>query len=264
MTKIEWTEQTLNVITGCTPISEGCKNCYAKTLSKRLKAMGKYKYRNEFDVTLHPNEISKIDSWKKPCKTFLNSMSDTFHKDVYDQFIKELFGIMSVFPEHTFQILTKRSDRLKELSSKLIWSKNIWMGVSVELAKYYNRIDDLRSTKAAIKFLSLEPLLGPMPNLNLEGIDWVIVGGESGPKSKIRKMELDWAWDIRDQCVDQGVKFFYKQGGTLNPCDKEELTASLENRGMFFLDINVKKLNHDICSSKGCRFLDGICWEEMP
>ncbi len=250
MTKIEWTEQTLNVITGCTPISEGCQNCYAKTMSRRLKAMGQEKYRNEFRVTLHPSEISKIDSWKKPRKIFLNSMSDTFHKDVYDQFIKELFGILSVFPEHTFQILTKRSERLKELSPKLIWTKNIWMGVSVELDKYDNRIDDLRSTKAAIKFLSCEPLLGPMPNLNLEGIDWVIVGGESGPKSKVREMHLHWARDIRNQCIEQGVKFFYKQGGTLNQCGRRHWFPNLTD--------------HTICSSKGCRYLDGKLWEEMP
>lgn len=263
MTKIEWTDESLNVMTGCTPISEGCKNCFAKAMSKRLKGMGQHKYRNEFQPTLHPESFFKVDEWKKPRKIFMNSMSDTFHDDFANIDILHMFDLMACEKRHTFQVLTKRARRLQILDHRITWTDNIWMGVSVELKKYYSRIYQLISTNAKVKFLSLEPLLGPMPDLPLYKIDFVIVGGESGPKSKIRKMELDWARDIRDQCVEQGVKFFYKQGGTLNKC-KEVLSGSIENRGMFFLDINVIKHSHKMCGSKGCRYLDGQIWEQMP
>lgn len=210
-TSIEWTEATWNPVTGCTKVSQGCKNCYAERMAKRLYAMGSSRYTNGFKVTLHHDLIDRPRSWIKPRKIFVNSMSDLFHEEVPLEFIQEIFNTMNETPQHTYQILTKRSRRLKEIANKLSWSKNIWIGTSVENTAVISRIDDLRHVPAAVRFLSCEPLIGPLPNLNLNGIHWVIVGGESGPKS--RPMKEEWALDIRDQCKSAHVAFFFKQWG---------------------------------------------------
>lgn len=206
---IEWTQSTWNPVTGCTKISPGCKHCYAETLSKRLQAMGQANYRNGFKLTLQPQMLELPLKWKKPRTVFVNSMSDLFHLNVPLDYIQKVFDVMNRAHWHRFQVLTKRSDRLAEVSRHLEWSSNIWMGVSVESQKYVYRIDDLRATGAEIKFLSLEPLLGPLENLNLKKIDWVIVGGESGAGA--RSMELSWVVDIRNQCQRADVPFFFKQ-----------------------------------------------------
>lgn len=208
---IEWTEATWNPITGCTPISCGCQNCYAMRLAKRLKAMGNKSYTNGFELTLHNDLLTKPLLWKKPKFIFVNSMSDMFHKDVPFDFIQDIFSVMKEANWHVFQILTKRSDNLKNLAHKLEWPKNVWMGVTIESKDYMYRINDLLDTPAAIKFLSLEPLLSDMPNMNLKGIDWVIVGGESGPKS--RPMLKEWVIDIKTQCDNYNIPFFFKQWG---------------------------------------------------
>lgn len=208
---IEWTEATWNPVTGCNKISDGCKHCYAATMAKRLHAMGNVRYENGFDVTLHSDLITLPLKWKKPRRIFVNSMSDMFHKDIPEPFIKDVFDTMVQANWHTFQILTKRSDRLLELSQHLPWPDNVWQGVSVENEKVTYRIDHLRQVPAKVRFLSIEPLLGPLPNLNLDGIHWVIVGGESGPKA--RPMDEKWVIDIRDQCLEQNVAFFFKQWG---------------------------------------------------
>ncbi|MGI8668563.1 MAG: DUF5131 family protein [Aridibacter sp.] len=208
---IEWTESTWNPVTGCTKISDGCKNCYAEKLSKRLKAMGQANYRNGFKLTLQHNMIERPLSWKKPQTIFVNSMSDLFHKDVPLNYIQQVFDVMAKADWHNFQVLTKRSERLKELNKKLNWQPHIWMGVSVENQKVIHRIDDLRKTDAHIKFLSIEPLLGSLPEVDLTEIDWVIVGGESGPKARL--MEESWVIEIKDQCREQNVPFFFKQWG---------------------------------------------------
>lgn len=208
---IEWTESTWNPVTGCTKISDGCKNCYAERLAKRLKAMGQPNYRNGFGLTLQPQALELPLGWKKPQTIFVNSMSDLFHIDIPLEYIQKVFNVMAKADWHKFQVLTKRADRLKEFSNDLNWQSNIWMGVSVENQKVIHRIDDLRETNAHIKFLSVEPLLGRLPNLNLSGIDWVIVGGESGPKA--RPMEESWVLEIREQCEEFGVPFFFKQWG---------------------------------------------------
>ncbi|NOZ00036.1 MAG: phage Gp37/Gp68 family protein, partial [Chloroflexi bacterium] len=199
--------------TGCTKISPGCKNCYAERMSKRLKAMGQKNYVNGFQLTQHPHVLSKPLEWKRPQVIFVNSMSDLFHKDVPMDFIQDVFSVMREAHWHKFQVLTKRAERLAELSPQIGWPENVWMGVSVENNDYTFRIDYLRETGAKTKFLSLEPLLGPLPNMNLSGINWVIVGGESGPKS--RPIKEEWVLDIRDQCLSSKVPFFFKQwGGT--------------------------------------------------
>jgi protein gp37 len=208
---IEWTESTWNPLTGCTKISPGCKHCYAERMALRLKAMGQPNYANGFDLALHENALELPLKWKKPQTIFVNSMSDLFHNDVPAEFILKTFEVMSRADWHKFQVLTKRSDRLQELSPILPWKQHIWMGVSIETLRYTSRIDHLRRTGAMIKFLSLEPLLGPLPSLNLEGIDWVIVGGESGPGA--RPMHPAWVLEIRDQCLDAHVPFFFKQWG---------------------------------------------------
>jgi len=213
-TKIEWTKETWNPITGCTKTSPGCKNCYAERIAKRLKAMRKPKYANGFQVTLHEQLLASPLSWRKPKVVFVNSMSDLFHDQVPEEFIGKCFDVMCQAKQHSFQVLTKRSERLLQLSPQLPWPENIWMGVSVENADYVFRIDHLRQSSAKIKFLSLEPLLGPLPDLNLSGIDWVIVGGESGPGA--RYMNPEWVTEIRDQCLDAAVPFFFKQWGGVN------------------------------------------------
>ena len=212
--KIEWTEATWNPVTGCTKVSPGCAHCYAETLSRRLKAMGQPNYRQGFDVAVHARSLNLPLSWKRPTVVFVNSMSDLFHENVPIEFIKQVFDVMVRANWHQFQVLTKRAERLEALAPDLPWPKNVWMGVSVETEKFTTRIDNLRRTPAALKFLSLEPLLGPLPNLDLGGIDWVIVGGESGPGA--RPMAQEWVIDIRDQCQKAKVPFFFKQWGGRN------------------------------------------------
>ena len=228
---IEWTEQTWNPVTGCTKVSPGCKFCYAEKFAARLQSMGVENYRNGFKLTLHPHMLDKPLEWKKPSVIFVNSMSDLFHKDVPDEFIIAVFKTMNKAHWHQFQVLTKRPERVLEMNKKLNWTPNIWMGTSVENADYMDRIDMLRKTSAKIKFLSLEPLLGALPNMNLKKINWVIVGGESGFKA--RPMKLEWVLDIQEQCQEAEVPFFFKQWGGKN-----------------------KKLTG--------RTLNGRTWDEMP
>jgi protein gp37 len=210
-TNIEWTESTWNPITGCTKVSPGCKHCYAERMAMRLKAMGQPKYANGFKLALHEDKLEQPLGWEKPSVIFVNSMSDLFHKDVPLTFVHKVFDVMRCASWHTFQVLTKRSRRLLEPNPEIDWPSNVWMGVSVENQDYTFRIEHLRQTDAQIKFLSLEPLLGPLPGLNLRGIDWIIVGGESGPGA--RPMAEEWVVDIRDQCLAAGVPFFFKQWG---------------------------------------------------
>jgi protein gp37 len=208
---IEWTELTWNPVTGCTKISQGCKNCYAARMAKRLKAMGSDRYRNEFDITLHPDLIDLPKRWRSPRLVFVNSMSDLFHPEIPATYITQVFQTMADCPQHTFQVLTKRSDRLAELAPKLPWPKNVWIGASVEDSRVIHRIRDLVTVPAAVRFLSCEPLIGPLDKLSLKGINWVIVGGESGPKA--RPMQPQWAQSILKQCRAAGVPFFFKQWG---------------------------------------------------
>ncbi len=211
---IEWTESTWNPLTGCNKISPGCKHCYAERMAERLQAMGQPNYRNGFQLTLQPKMLQLPLTWKKPQMIFTNSMSDLFHVDVPLEYIQQVFDIMRRANWHTFQVLTKRADRLAAVNASLDWPDNVWMGVSVENSKYLERIDYLRLTGARTKFLSLEPLLGPLPAMKLTGIDWVIVGGESGPGARV--MEEEWVLEIRDQCQVAGVAFFFKQWGGVN------------------------------------------------
>ena len=228
---IEWTESTWNPLTGCTKISPGCKHCYAERMALRLQAMGQPHYADGFKLTLHEDSLELPLRWKKPQTIFVNSMSDLFHKDVPVKFIQKMFDVMRRAHWHRFQILTKRSDRLLELNPQINWPVNVWMGVSVENDDYTFRIEHLRATGAETKFLSLEPLLGPLPKLDLREMDWVIVGGESGPGA--RPMDTFWATDIRDQCSRASVPFFFKQWG------------------------GVQK-------KKTGRMLEGRTWDEMP
>ena len=210
---IEWTEATWNPVTGCSKVSPGCKNCYAERMANRLQAMGVPAYRNGFRVTLQPQTLEIPLRWRRSRRIFVNSMSDLFHEEVPVEYIQQVFSIARRAWWHQFQVLTKRSSRLAELMDTLDWPPNLWMGVSVERGDYRFRIDDLRRVPAAVRFLSLEPLLGPLPDLNLSMIDWVIVGGESGPHS--RPIKEAWVRDLRDQCAAANVPFFFKQwGGT--------------------------------------------------
>ncbi len=229
--KIEWTESTWNPVTGCNKISEGCNNCYAERMAKRLQAMGQRNYVNGFEVACHPHMLDVPLRWKKSNMVFVNSMGDIFHENVPFNFVKQVFDVMCAADQHLYQVLTKRAKRLLELSKMLKWKDQIWMGVTVEKKTLKYRIDYLRKTPANIKFLSLEPLLGPLGKLSLSGIDWVIVGGESGPRA--RSIEADWAREVRDQCIEQNVPFFFKQWG------------------------GVQK-------KKNGRILDGVTWDEMP
>ncbi len=208
---IEWTESTWNPLTGCTKISPGCKNCYAERMAKRLQAMGQPNYINGFQLTLHEHGLELPLTWKKPQMIFVNSMSDLFHEDVPVDFIQRVFSVMHAAHWHTFQVLTKRSERLLDLSPGINWPANVWMGVSVENARYQYRIGHLQQTNARVRFLSLEPLLGPLSLLDLRDIHWVIVGGESGPRA--REIQEEWVLDIRDQCRKADVPFFFKQWG---------------------------------------------------
>ncbi|HBX81471.1 MAG TPA: hypothetical protein DEG88_04720 [Propionibacteriaceae bacterium] len=221
---IEWTEATWNPVTGCNRISEGCDNCYALALAKRLKAMGVAKYQNDgdrktsgvgFAVTLHPSALAQPLRWRSPRIVFVNSMSDLFHAKVPVSFIEDVFDVIRETPQHTYQVLTKRAVRARRLSDRLDWPANMWLGVSVETSKYFPRVDELRQVPAAVRFLSCEPLLGDIGSIKLESIDWVIAGGESGPN--FRPMHLSWARGIRDACVEAQVPFFFKQWGGSTP-----------------------------------------------
>lgn len=211
---IEWTEMTWNPTTGCDKISAGCKYCYAEVMSRRLQAMGIDKYKDGFKLRIHEDALLIPYGWKSPKIVFVNSMSDMFHKDVPLSFIQKVFKTMNENPQHTFQVLTKRSDILLKYHKELNWTHNIWMGVSVEDNRVKNRIDDLRKTNARTKFLSCEPLIGSIPKMNLKKIDWVIVGGESGRTP--RPMNIDWVLDIQQQCEKAKVAFFFKQWGGTN------------------------------------------------
>ncbi len=229
--KIEWTEATWNPVTGCNKVSPGCKFCYADRMAKRLHAMGQERYRNGFQLTLQEDLIGLPLKWKKPRVIFVNSMSDLFHKDVPDDFIARCFETMAAASQHTFQVLTKRPERVAELGSRLPWTTNIWMGTSVENADFTWRVHELVRVPAKVRFLSVEPLLGPIRRLPLRGVHWAIVGGESGPGA--RPMLHEWVTGIRDQCVKREVPFFFKQWG------------------------GVQK-------SRTGRELDGRTWDEMP
>jgi protein gp37 len=208
---IEWTEMTWNPVTGCTKVSQGCKNCYANRMALRLKAMGSERYENGFIPTVHEDLVDLPRKWRKPRTIFVNSMSDLFHDDIPESFIRRVFRTMQDCPQHTFQVLTKRSKRLLKLGSSLEWSTNVWMGVSVENSEVMSRITDLAEVPAKVRFLSCEPLIGPLENMPLAGIHWVIVGGESGPHA--RPMHSLWAESIQAQCEDAEVPFFFKQWG---------------------------------------------------
>lgn len=244
---IEWTEMTWNPTTGCTKISAGCKFCYAETMSKRLHAMRVEKYKKIFKLKIHPSELETPYHWKKSRIVFVNSMSDLFHKDVPLEFIQNVFKVMNENPQHTFQILTKRPELVLKYNDKLKWTKNIWMGTSVEDMRVIERIDYLRKTGAKTKFLSLEPLIGPLHNLNLKTIDWVIVGGESGAKA--RPILKEWVTEIKKQCDKFRVPFFFKQWGKnkFNP-DAADVT------------IDPKHPQH----AKGGCSLDGKVFRNMP
>ena len=228
---IEWTESTWNPVTGCSKISAGCKYCYAERMAKRLQAMGQPNYANGFKLTLQPHMLELPLHWKKPQTIFVNSMSDLFHREVPFSYIQRVFDIMARAHRHRFQVLTKRADRLAGVGRKLVWTENVWMGVSVENSEQRHRIAALRFIEAHVRFLSLEPLIGPLPDLDLEGINWVIVGGESGPSA--RPLHPDWIIDIRDQCKRANVPFFFKQWGGKN-------------------------------KKKAGRMLEGRTWDEMP
>lgn len=222
---IEWTELTWNPTTGCDKLSAGCKFCYAEVMSRRLHAMGLEKYRNGFQLTVHPDTLKDPFTWSGKRLVFVNSMSDLFHEAVPLTFIMMVFEVMNLTPQHTYQVLTKRADRLAEVAHHLDWTPNIWMGVSVEDQRVQHRIEGLRSTPAQVKFLSCEPLIGPLPGMDLHGIDWVIVGGESGRKP--RPMHEAWVLDIKRQCEVFGVDFFFKQWGGTN---KKKAGRVLEGR----------------------------------
>lgn len=212
--KIEWTENTWNPVTGCTKISDGCKNCYAAVMAQRLKLMGNKKYVNGFEVALHEYCLNDPLKWKKPSLIFVNSMSNLFHEDIPLEFIQKIFGIMNTASWHTFQILTKRAERLAELAPYLTWSPNIWQGVTVESDQYKKRIDSLRKVDARVRFISFEPLISEVKSLDLTGIDWAIVGGESGFKS--RMIDSEWVLSIKNDCDHHGVSFYFKQWGGIN------------------------------------------------
>jgi protein gp37 len=212
--KIEWTESTWNPVTGCTKISAGCANCYAERMAKRLQAMGQINYRDGFQVTCHEHVLEHPLMWKTPRTIFVNSMSDLFHEDIPDDFIVAVFDVMRRANWHRFQILTKRDERLKELGTRLNWPKNVWMGVTVENKIAKRRIDALRIIPAAMRFLSIEPLLESLGSLNLSGIHWVIVGGESGPGARL--MQKQWVEEIHKQCDANNIAFFFKQWGGVN------------------------------------------------
>ena len=222
---IEWTDVTWNPVTGCTKISHGCKNCYAERMAKRLRKMGATKYREGFSVAIHQTALGDPLTWKQPRFVFVNSMSDLFHQAVPATFVESVFDVMNCAPRHTFQVLTKRPHRVVQMNERLHWTPNIWLGVSIESEQWLGRLPLLKETGAHVKFLSLEPLLGPLPHIELGGIDWVIVGGESGPGA--RPMQAGWVRDIRDQCARNRVPFFFKQWGGVF---KKRTGRTLDNR----------------------------------
>lgn len=239
-TSIEWTEVTWNPTTGCDRVSAGCDNCYALAMAKRLKSMGSARYQQDgdprtsgpgFALTVHPDALDQPYRWRGRRTVFVNSMSDLFHAKVPLSFVRQVFEVISDTPQHTYQVLTKRSARLPKMADKLPWPKNLWLGVSVENNDHLNRVDHLRQVPAAVRFLSCEPLLGPLDDLDVAGIGWVITGGESGPRA--RPLQPEWVRDIRDRCVRAGVPFFHKQWGGRTP-------------------------------KQGGRLLDGVQWDEMP
>jgi protein gp37 len=211
LTKIEWTEATWNPVTGCSKISPGCAHCYAERMARRLQAMGQPNYVDGFAVRTHERMLPVPHSWSKPRMVFVNSMGDLFHEEVPVEFIRSVFEVMRDTPRHTFQLLTKRAERLLEVAPDLDWPDNVWMGVTVEDNDHVWRIDRLRCVPSAVRFLSVEPLLGSLPSLRLDGIDWVIVGGESGPGA--RPMSTEWVTPIRDLCLESSTPFFFKQWG---------------------------------------------------
>lgn len=215
-TKIEWTESTWNPVTGCTKISAGCQNCYAEVMARRLQSMGQLKYKDGFKLTLHPDTLNEPYTWKKPRMIFINSMSDLFHKDVPIDYIQKIFNVVWNNPHHVFQVLTKRADILAKYDREglIDWPPNLWMGVTVENSDVTDRIDHLRNTKAKVKFLSCEPLLSPIKNMNLQEIDWVIVGGESGRTP--RPIKEEWIINIKEQCRISNTAFYFKQWGGTN------------------------------------------------
>ena len=235
---IEWTEATWNPTTGCTKVSPGCAHCYAERMAHRLKAMGQPRYEQGFKLALQEDIVELPLRWKKPRVIFVNSMSDLFHEAVPDEFIKRCFNVMDKASQHKFQVLTKRPERVAQLRSSLKWPKNVWMGTSVESAEYIERVRVLQKLPAKIRFLSIEPLLGPVSRLPLKGIHWVIAGGESGPRS--RPMKITWVRKVRDQCIKADVPFFFKQWGAFG---QDGIRRSKKANG---------------------RELDGVTWEEMP
>lgn len=230
-TAIEWTENTWNPVTGCSHVSAGCLHCYAQRMALRLQAMGQPNYRDGFSVRCHDRMLNLPLGWRKPSKIFVNSMSDLFHEEVPDAFIRKVFSVMNRATWHTFQVLTKRAERLASIAPSLNWPKNVWMGVTVENRECLSRLVQLRKVPAAVRFVSLEPLLGPLGKVDFAGIQWAIVGGESGPGA--RPMKVEWVTEIRDQCVRQDVAFFFKQWGGAN-------------------------------KKKAGRTLDGRTWDEVP
>ncbi len=247
ISSIEWTEMTWNPTTGCNKISAGCKNCYAEVMSRRLHAMGLPKYANGFELSLHPYELDTPYKWERPKKVFVNSMSDLFNPDVPDRFIQQVFEVMNNTQRHTYQILSKRSERILEISHKLKWTENIWMGVSVEDERVAYRIVDLSKVKAHVKFLSCEPLIGRIKTLNLKNVDWVIVGGESGFKA--RPMDIEWVMEIKQACKNYHVPFFFKQWG------KKQFNTNPDDPTIY--------KEHPQHAKGGCQ-LKGKVYREMP
>lgn len=228
---IEWTESTWNPVTGCSKVSPGCAHCYAETFAERWRGIAGHPYEQGFDLRLWPSRLEQPLAWRRPRTIFVNSMSDVFHEDIPFDFVESIFDVMRRADWHVFQILTKRHERLAELASDLHWPPNVWMGVSIENRRFVRRADALREVPAAVRFISAEPLLGPLEGLDLTGIDWLIAGGESGPRH--RRVKVDWLRDLRDRCADEDVAFFFKQWGGIRP-------------------------------KSGGRSLDGRTWDEMP
>jgi protein gp37 len=275
--RIEWTQATWNPTTGCDQISAGCDNCYALTMAKRLKAMGQAKYQNDgnpvtsgpgFGLTLHWDSLETPLRWRTGKRVFVNSMSDLFHARVPLEFVRQVFDVIAQTPQHTYQVLTKRASRLPKIAGQLEWPPNLWMGVSVENDEHIDRIDDLRAVPAAVRFLSLEPLLGPLDDLNLAGIHWVIAGGESG--SGARPMPPHWVRSIRDQCVSASVPFFFKQWGEWAPTGA--IGAGRQDQGHLFVGPPVGEFARygareeiaRVGKHDAGRTLDGREWSEFP